>query len=177
MVRSFSSVLIVVLGLALPLAFAGEIVGTAYISEKDGVIEVPAEGWSIEDTEKKPPYPNHIAKFKVKNALRGMTPHVDLFRLANPGGAVLPEAMLAEISKGLAATPGFSVKPIEERQMDGRRVHVLSVTMVSGNARVNGLVYMLKGDRSLYWAQFFANTTIWDEVQPMFNKLVESAKY
>lgn len=177
MTRPFVTAIALVLGLGLPAVVAGEIVGNAYISEKDGVIEVVAEGWTIEDTEKKPPSPNHIAKFTMKSALKGITPHADLFRLANPGGAILPDAMLAEIGKGLAAIPGFSVKSIEERQMGGRRVHMLPVAMVSGNVRVNGLVYMMKGDKALYWAQFFAGAIIWDEAEPLFNKLVESTKY
>lgn len=177
MSRLFAVAAVLVLSLCLPAASAGEIVGNNYISEKDGVIEVVAEGWTIQDTESKPPHPNQIAKFTLKRALAGVTPSADLFRLANPGGTVLPDAMLAEIGKGLAALPGFTVKPVEERQMGGRRVHMLPINMVSGNVRVTGLIYMLKGEKALYWAQFFARNDIWDQAQPLFDKLVESTKY
>lgn len=158
---------------------AGEIVGSSFISEKDGVIEVAAEGWTIMDTEAAPPFPYVIARFTLRPPLKGMSPYADLFRLPNPGGQVTPEAMLQELRDSLGKQPNMTPAAIEARQFAGRRVLALPVTVKvpTANATVNGMIYMMQGERSLYWAQFFANATIWNDARAAFDRLMENVKY
>lgn len=160
-------------------AFAGEIIGSNYISETDGVIEIAAEGWTIMDTEKAPIFPNQFARFSVQRPLGGseLRPHADFFRLANPGGAVQAEAFLREIGEGMAKVPGMSVSPIEARQFAGRQVLALPASMTVKGGSSRGVIYLMKGEKSLYWAQLFAPAAMWEEARAAFDRLMENVKY
>jgi len=167
-------------GLA-PVGIAGEIVGSTFVSEKDGVIEVNADGWNITDAEKAGGFAlNQIARFTVKAPIAKATPSVDLFRLANPGSQIQAEQMLMEIGKGLTYIPNVkvNVSSVETRQIGGRRVLVLPVLMAYPNGvRVQGRTYMMQGDKSLYWAQVYASEPVWEQIEASVAKLIENTKY
>jgi hypothetical protein len=164
-------------GLA-PAGIAGEVVGSTFISEKDGVIEVNADGWNITDAEKAGGFPlNQIARFTVKAPIAGATPYVDLFRLANPGSQIQAEQMLKQIGDGLTAIPNAKISPIETRQIGGRRVLVLPALIAQQGVRVQGRTYMMQGDKSLYWAQVYASEQVWGQLETSVARLIESTRY
>jgi len=167
------------LGILAGVASAGSIVGSNYVSETDGVIEVAADGWNIMDTEKTPIFPNHIARFFIQRQLKGGTlrPFADFFRLANPGGQVQPQAFLQEIAQNMSKVPGMTVSPISSRQFGGRTVLALPATMKVKDGTSHGVIYVMHGEKSIYWAQLFAHQLLWDEARTVFDQLMENVKY
>jgi hypothetical protein len=155
-------------------ALAGEIIGNTYISEKDGVIEIPAEGWEIKDTEA--PGGFKIAELTPREAIGGTRPAIVFFRLSNPGGAVTPEAMVKQFADAYLKQGG-EVSPMEVRRIAGKRVLALPMSMSKDGGRANGLLYMLQGEKSLYWGQFFANVNVWAEAREKFDAVMEKVKY
>jgi len=155
-------------------ALAGEVIGNTYISEKDGVIEISAEGWDVKDTEGKVAF--QIAALSPKQQIQGMTPSVQFYRLANPGGAVTPEFMLQQL-RDAYVKQGGEAGAIEPRRIAGKQVLTLPVSMSKDGGRANGLFYMMQGEKSLYWAQFFANVKVWDDARKQFDELMEKVKY
>lgn len=155
-------------------ALAGEVIGNTYISEKDGVIEIPAEGWEIKDTEAAGSF--QIAQLTAREAIGGTRPNVTFWRLANPGGAVTPESMVQQMSTELIKQ-GAEVSPMETRRVAGKRVVVLPFSLSKGGGKANGLFYMLQGEKSLYWANFSANVNVWEQARPRFDELMEKVKY
>lgn len=155
--------------------FAGEIIGNTYISEKDGVIEITAEGWDIKDAEGRGgPDPYLIVTLHIKGT--GAATALQFWRLANPGGAVTPEAMLQELRK-VYEKQGMEVGAMEPRRVSGKRVLTMSTSISKGSGRSNGFLYMMQGEKSLYWAQFWANVTIFDDAQKKFDEVIEKVRY
>ena len=152
----------------------GEIIGNTYISEKDGVIEITAAAWNIKDNEA--PGGFKIATLTPKQPLKGTVTSVEIFRLANPGGAVTPDTMLQMLRDGFVKQ-GMEASAIETRRISGKRVLALPLAMSKAGGRSNGLVYMMQGEKSLYWAQFFANVAVWDEARALFDEVMEKVKY
>ena len=153
---------------------AGEVIGNTYISEKDGVIEITAEGWDIKDTESAGQF--KLAELTVREPINGFTPRILLFRVGNPGGAIAPENILQQMREGFEKQ-GMEVGQIEPRRIAGKRVLALPVSMTTGSGKSNGLIYALQGERSLYWMQFFANAVVWDEARQLFDQVMEKVKY
>jgi hypothetical protein len=155
-------------------ARAGEVIGSTYISEKDGVIEITAEGWNIKDAES--PGQFKLAELTPKQAIGGTNPNMQVFRLANPGGAISGQFMLQQIREGLVKQ-GMEAGQIETRRIGGKRVLTLLASMIKDGGKANGLVYMFEGEKSLYWVQFFANAVVWDEARQRFDEVMEKVKY
>ena len=167
------TVTLLVCALSSPV-FAGEIIGNTYISEKDGVIEITAEGWDIKDAEGRTPDPYLIVTLNIKGT--GAMTALQFWRLANPGGAVTPEAMLQELRKSYEKQ-GLEVGGMEPRRLSGKRVLMMPTTTSKGGGRASGFLYMLQGEKSLYWAQFWANVTIFDDARKKFDEVMEKVKY
>jgi len=155
-------------------ATAGEVIGNTYISEKDGVIEISAPAWNIKDTETAGS--PMLAELTVKQPLDGMVPKVQFFRLANPGGVIQPDFLIGQIRDGLAKQ-GAEVGQIEPRRVAGKRILTTQFTVSRDGGRAHGLIYMLRGDRALYWAQFYSNVVVWEQARPLFDELMEKVKY
>jgi hypothetical protein len=102
--------------LAAATAFAGEVIGNTYISEKDGTFEITAEGWNIKDAET--PGQVKIVELTTKQPINGITPSLQFYRLAHMGGAITPEFMLQQLREGLAKQ-GMEVGAIESRRFAG----------------------------------------------------------
>jgi len=159
---------------SIPAAVAGEVIGNTYISEKDGVIEVVAEGWNIKDTETAGKA--ELAELTPKESIDGFRPVISINRFANPGGQIEPDWFLQQIREGLVKE-GAEVQPIETRRIAGKRVMVLQYSMTKGGGKANGLIYMMQGDKSLYWTNFNANVVVWERTRPMFDEVMERVKY
>ena len=173
-IRSGARVAALLLVSAGSPAIAGEVIGNTYISEQDGVIEVPAEGWNIKDTET--PGNVKLAEFTPKAAIDGYRPSLTINRLANPGGQIEPDWLLQQIRDGLV-TQGAVVQPTETRRIAGKPVLVLQYSMTQGVGAANGLLYMMQGESSLYWASFASNVNAWERSRPMFDEVMEKVRY
>lgn len=149
--------------------YAGEIIGQTYISEKDGVIEIQGEVWKIKDLEGQ----EHSIAIQT---LKGTRATAQFFRLGNPGGVVTQKTMLQELRKGFEKQ-GVEVGAVEPRRVSGKRVLALPMSMAIKGGRANLLVYMMQGEKSLYWATFVANAAIWDDARKKFEALIETVKY
>lgn len=162
------------LGGAVGAAVGGEVIGNTYISEKDGVIEVVAEGWNIKDTETAGKA--KLAELTPKEPIDGFRPSISISRFANPGGQIEPDWFLGQVRDGLVKQ-GAEVQPIETRRIAGKRVIALQYSMTKGEGKANGVIYMMKGEKSLYWANFAANVKVWERTRPMFDDVMENVKY
>jgi len=162
------------LGGAVGAAVGGEVIGNTYISEKDGVIEVMAEGWNIKDTETADKA--LLVKFTPKVAIDGFRSPIMIFRFANPGGQIEPDYLLQQIRDGMVKQ-GAEVRPIQMRRIAGKRVMTLQYSLTTEGGKANGLFYMMQGEKSLYWANFTANVKVWERARPMFDEFMDNVKY
>lgn len=150
----------------------------SFVNEKDGRIEVRAEGWNVIDTSKTAGFPAiQIARFTPKQPIGSATVNVELFRMTNPNSAVEPQALLQQIGKSFGAKPGYNVSDVEVRTLGGKKVFLLPVLAEQQGIRIKGNVIMMQGEKSLYWTQTFVPEAVWSQVDSMLVKLIENTTY
>jgi hypothetical protein len=171
----FAIALLTILSLHAHWSIAGEVIGDTYISEKDGVIELTAKEWNIEDVET--PGSAKIAQLSIKDPINGTHPSILVFRLGPPASAsVTPEAF-AKMLREQFAKQGAEMDPIETRRIAGKRVLVLQGSLSKDEGKAIMLTYLLSGEKSFYWLHLSSNVNAWDKARPKFDELMETVKY
>lgn len=171
--RAVAIVVVLLVG-AAGVAAAGEIIGNTYISEKDGVIEIPAPGWNIQDKESAGQA--MIAQLTPKASINGFTPMISFYRMPNPGGQIKPDVMVGMMRDNLVKQ-GAEAGQLEPRRVAGKSIATMQFTMSKDGGRAHGLIYILSGEKALYWATFACNVKAWEQGRVAFDEVMEKVKY
>lgn len=174
--RLFPAVCALVIG----HAWAGEVIGNTYIGERFGYIEMTSvEGkWDITDREKGATndLAGTIAHFKLKEAVSGWKPDVNIMGFKKIEGAITADFVMNMMRKEWTAQGG-EVEPIETGRIAGKKVFYNDKRIAAKGIPMMGRDIYLEGEKAIFIVHVIAPAHAFPQVLQLVEELVATAKY
>jgi hypothetical protein len=172
--------LLAVLMLAAAHAGAGEVIGNTYVGERFGYIEMTSvDGkWDITDREKeaKNDFAGMIAKFKLKEAVSGWKPDVNIMGFKKIEGAVTVDFVMNTMRTEWTGQGG-EVDQIETGRIAGKKIFFYDKRLTPQGIPMKGRDIYLEGEKGIFIVAVIAKTPAYPQVLQLLEELVATAKY
>ena len=174
------SCLILALALAAWRAGAGEGIGNTYVGERFGYIELTSvDGkWDIVDKEKSATndFAGMIAHFKLKEAISGWKPDVNVMGFKKVEGAVTADFVINMMRKEWTAQGG-EVEQIETGRIAGRKVFFNDKRISVKGVAMKGRDIYLEGEKGIFIVSVIVRADVYPQTLQLLEELVSAAKY
>lgn len=177
---SIAAALILAAGLTAGNAVAGEVIGNTYIGERFGFIEINAvDGkWEIADKEKTAvnDIAGMVVNFKLKQKVSGGAPDVNITGFKKVGDFVTADYVLNMMRESWKSQ-GFTLNPIETGRISGRKIYFFEMQATLQGLEMKGRNVLLEGEKALFLVAMVTSAQSYQNLVPLFEELVASAKY